>query len=684
MENKLKLSEFLHGGDYNPDQWLDHPEIIDRDFEYFKKANINEISLGIFSWPTLEPEEGTYNFEWLDDIFNRAEKQNIKIVLATPSGARPRWLADQYPEVLRTNSDGTKNIFGERHNHCYTSPIYRQKVQQINRKLAERYGKRDALILWHISNEFGGQCHCELCQQAFRDWLKTKYQTLDNLNHAYWSKFWAHSYTSWDQVHSPSPLGDSTFLGLNLDWRRFVSQQTINFFDNEAEPLRELTPNIPITTNFMGGNPPDSHVFYDLDYQAFAKHVDVVSWDSYPNWANDYESTATLGMKTALMNDVMRSLKHQNYLIMESTPSQVNWHPFNRAKRPGMHQMASLEQIAHGADSIMYFQLHQSRGASEMYHGAVISQELSDQTRVFKEVTEVGANLNQLKPALNTHHQVAKVAIVYDYDNMWALDDARAFANSTKKYWQTIQDHYQYFWEHDIPVELISVEDDFTNYDLVIDPMHFMMDPAFITKLKEYVAHGGHLVGTYISGMTDKNFLAYLGGWPTDLKSIYGLEVSEHDTLYPKQHNQLRAFGKTYEVSDYCDVLKLTTSESIGTYGTDFYADTTAVTSNNYQDGNTYYLGCRTDVDFLNDFYSRLSKDLSLQKTLPITKSSHEVSIQIRENDDMRYYFVINYGDQENSLDLNANLTSVLDNSIIKAGNYKLAPYAVHVYQETR
>jgi len=312
MTNPLKVNEFLHGGDYNPDQWLDQPAIIDQDFKFFKEAKLNTLTLGIFSWAKLEPTEGHYDFSWLDDIFDRAAAQNGKVILATPSGARPQWLAQKYLEVLRVAANGQRNQFGERHNHCYTSPIYREKVQTINRKLAERYGDRDNLVLWHISNEYGGQCYCELCQAEFRNWLKRKYQTLANLNHAYWSDFWAHTYTDWSQIQAPAPQGESDVMGLNLDWKRFVTDRTIDFYENEIKPLRELTPNIPITTNFMGGNPPESHVFYDLNYQKFAKHVDIVSWDSYPNWSNGYESSAHLAMKTALMNDMMRSLKHDN------------------------------------------------------------------------------------------------------------------------------------------------------------------------------------------------------------------------------------------------------------------------------------------------------------------------------------------------------------------------------------
>lgn len=677
----FKLDEFLHGGDYNPDQWLDQPEVIDEDFKLFRNAKINSLTLAVFAWDKLEPEEGHFEFDWLDKIFDKIEAQNGHVILATPSGARPRWMAAKYPEVLRVNAEGVRNYYGERHNHCYTSPIYRQKVQLMNRKLAEHFGKRKSLVLWHVSNEYGGACYCDLCQQAFREWLQNKYQTLDNLNHAYWGEFWSHNYTDWNQIHSPSPRGDENVLGLNLDWKRFVTERTIDFFENEIQPLRELTPTIPVTTNFMGGNPSDSHVFYDLDYWKFAQHVDIVSWDSYPNWANDYESTRELGMRTALMNDFMRSLKHDNYLIMENTPSKVNWHPINRAKRPGMHEMASMQEIAHGANSINYFQLHASRGSSEMFHGAVISNQQGANTRVYQDVQTVGEDLENLKPIINSHYQTPKVAIVFDYDNMWALDDARTYANETKKYWRTIQEHYRYFWEHDIPVELVNVHDDLTPYQLVIDPMHFMMSKEFSQKLRAYVQNGGTLVGTYITGMVDERFLAHLNGWPKALQQVYGIDFKETDTLYPKQRNQVEFNGYQYKVHDYCDIIALETAKAIGTYQADFYQGTPAISANQYGNGQAYYMAARSDYDLLEAFYDEITQNLELTKKRPVRKNNRNVSIQTRELDGKQYYFVINFSSQKAKVQLAKKMKNLLNDEEYEF-EMELAPYGVGVLIE--
>ena len=235
----MDLDKVLYGGDYNPEQWLDRPDILEEDIAMMQEAHINTVTLGVFSWSTLEPEEGKYNFGWLDTIMDCLDQAGISVILATPSGARPQWMAEKYPEVLRVNERRERAHYGYRHNHCYTSPIYRQKVRAINMELAKRYGKRKQVILWHISNEYGGECHCPLCQEAFRNWVKDKYKTVEALNQAWSTTFWSHTYQSFDQVESPSPLGETMLHGLNLDWKRFVSEQTGDFIAEEIKAIRD-------------------------------------------------------------------------------------------------------------------------------------------------------------------------------------------------------------------------------------------------------------------------------------------------------------------------------------------------------------------------------------------------------------------------------------------------------------
>lgn len=675
MKRILNTNEFLHGGDYNPEQWWDEPDVINQDFALFKQAKINTVTVGIFSWAKLEPEEGNYDFSWLDSIFDRVEEMNGHVVLATPSGARPAWLAQKYPEVLRTDNLGNKRGFGGRHNHCLTSPIYREKVREINTKLAEHFGQRKSLVLWHISNEYSGECYCELCKNAFREWLKNKYGNLDNLNHAWWNTFWSHTYNDWSQVNPPSPLSEMGNKGMNLDWKRFITDQTISFIDNETAPLKKITPNIPVTTNMMAGNPL-MDPFAGFDYQKVAKHLDFISWDSYPAWGNDNQTTAELGRNVGLVHDFFRSLKHQNFLVMENTPSRVNWHSVDRAKRPGMHELASLQDIAHGSQGVLYFQLRASRGSSEMFHGAVIEHRHPEQMRAFKDVTKVGKDLEKIRSIIDTNYLKAKVAIVFSYDSYWALQDAESYSKD-KKIWQTIQKHYRYFYKHDIPVDFVSVEDDFSNYDLLIDPMHFLMSKAYLKKLASYVKNGGRVVGTYISGVVDENDLAYMNEWPKELQDIYGVEPLETDVLYPGQSNTLNFDGHEYKAHDYCETLINCRGKVLAKYASDFYQDTPAVVEHEYGAGKGYYPACRTDYDFLEKFYEKITANLIPE--FPVKKFSSNISIQVRENKDQKYYFVQNFSDKSEQIKVDGELEDLLEKKIDR-GEVVLNPFGSKIY----
>lgn len=670
----------LHGGDYNPDQWLDYPDILKDDLRLMKLANVNTMTVGIFAWSALEPTEGNYNFEWLDKIIDDVYNQGGRVILATPSGARPAWLSEKYPEVLRTNDRREKMLHGGRHNHCFSSPIYREKTQKMNYKLAERYGNHPALIMWHVSNEYSGDCHCELCQENFRDWLKNKYKTIENVNKAWWGPFWSHTYTDWSQIESPSSIGENAVHGLNLDWKRFVTDQTIDFYENEAKPLRELTPNVPITTNFMADTD-DLIPFQSLNYEKFSKHVDILSWDCYPAWHNDWETTKDLATKVGFINDLYRSLKQQPFLIMECTPSGVNWHNVNKAKRPGMHTLASMQLLAHGSDSVLYFQWRKSRGSSEKFHGAVVDHDNSEENRVFKEVSQVGEILDKIKEIKGSMKQ-SKVAIIYDWENDWALKDAQGFGKESRRYPQTLQSHYKYFWDKNISVDVVTPQQDLSKYSLVVAPMMYMMTEETMDRFRDYVKNGGVLVGSYLSGLVNETDLTYLGGWPKTLQEIYGIDVKEIDTLYPKDRNSIKFGNESFEVVDYCTIIEAKEAEVLAKYEEDFYKNTPAITKNNLEKGKAYFIGARTNQEFLSKFYDKIVKDLDINEVEDFI-SECGISIQIRANKDEKYYFVMNFTEEEKNIEIKGSYLNLISGKMMERLNL-MKPYDVYVLKKNK
>ena len=669
---------FLHGGDYNPDQWLNYPNILADDLTYMKQAHVNTVSIGIFSWSALEPQEGVYTFEWMDKIFEDIHAMGGKVILATPSGGRPQWMSEQYEEVNRVDEMGHRHTHGFRHNHCYSSPIYRQKTQEINRKLAERYGKHPALLMWHISNEYSGECFCDYCQENWRNWLKNKYGSLEAINHAWWMNFWGNTYTDWNQVRPPSPLGETKVHGMDLDWKRFVTEQTIDFYLSEIEPIRELTPDIPVTTNFMA----EGHATQDfvplegIDYGKFSKYVDIVSWDSYPDWNNHFESIAETAMKSAYVHDQYYSLKHQPFLVMESTPSAVNWHQYNKSKRPGVHILSSMQQLAHGSDSTLYFQWRQSRGNSEKFHGAVVGVDNSTENRVFKEVAKYGQRLQAINEIQGSHKQV-NVGIVFDWESNWALKRGGGYGRPTRRYPQTLQEHYSVFWEQDIPVDIITPEHDFASYDLLIAPMLYMVTDETMDKLQTYVANGGTLISSYFTGMVNETDLLYMNGLPDKLKQLFGLNVLELEMLYNDERNQLSYQNDVFEIKDYAAIIEPTTADVLATYTQEFYQGTPALTKHSFGKGTTYFMAARTTTDFLKTFYLEQINHLDLANDI-VTTHVPEVSIQMRSNEKQIYYFMMNFSEKTQEIQLTRPLVDMETKQTI-SGTITLAPYEVVV-----
>lgn len=567
-DRKFRVSEFIHGADYNPDQWLDMPDIIEEDFRLFVPAGMNSATIGIFSWNKFEPQEEQYNFAWLDQIMDRMADAKMKVILATPSGARPAWMDKKYPEILRVSSERVRNLHGIRHNHCWQSPYYRRKTQQINRILAERYGKHPALFMWHISNEYQGECHCDLCQKAFRDWLRKKYHNdMKLLNHEWCTDVWSHGFGSFDEIESPSNRGEHLIHGMNLDWRRFVTEETLDFFQNECVPLRELTPDIPITTNFMGQN-------MDFNQWKLAPYMDIMSWDSYPEWSMGRQQDMDAAIEASFCHDRFRSMKMQPFLVMESTPSLINWRTINKLKRPGMHELSVVQAIAHGADSIQYFQWRKCRGEGEKLHGAVIDHYGKEDTRVFQEVSRVGELLGKMQTIAGSDTD-SKAAVLYDWENSWAIEDLQGW-RSPRLYLETVYQHYKALRKLGINVDVIDEETPLDKYRIVAAPMLYMLRSGIAERLKQFAAKGGSLILTYGTGEVNENDLCYLGGFPAEgLMELAGLRAEEMDVLCDGEYNGIRLSenNKIYQADSYCELIYPKEGcEVLAFYTDDFYA----------------------------------------------------------------------------------------------------------------
>jgi len=676
----------LHGADYNAEQWPS--DVWTEDMRLMKLAHCNAATIGVFSWVKLEPEEGKFTFEWMDRIMDLLHKNGAYAVLATPSGSKPAWMSAKYPEVCSVKRDRQRLLHGFRHNHCITSPVYREKTRIINRKLAERYKGHPALLVWHISNEYSGatdwggsECHCDLCQEAFRNWLKARYKTLDELNAKWWSTFWSHTFTDWSQIVSPSPRGEISIHGLNIDWKRFVTYQTIDFYKNEIAPIRELTPEVPITTNFMG-------TYSGLDYSEFAKHLDVISWDSYPQWHSP-DGNPKVAANTAFVHDLNRALKGgQPFMLMESTPSATNWMPVCKLKRPGMHALASIQAVAHGSDTVQYFQWRKSRGGMEKFHGAVVDHDSRATTRVFQDVAGLGQVLEGLDAITGTS-VAPEVAVIYDWENCWAVEDARGARNDRKDYVATCEAQYRPFWKMGVPVDVIASTFDFSPYKLLIAPMLYMLRPGVAERIEAFVRNGGTFVATYWTGIADESDLCNLGGFPGPLRKVLGILSEEIDALYDADKNAVNVaagselgFAGSYAVRELCDLIHAESAKVLATYDSDFYAGRPALTVNESGKGRAYYIASRNEDKFHDDFYGSLAAKLGLERTLK-SELPPGVTAQRRTDGGRTFVFVMNFNPHAVDVNLGGDAFTDFQSKARVAADVRMEAYGYLILEKS-
>lgn len=662
-----KIPVLLHGGDYNPDQWLDRPDILEEDIKMMKKAGVNTATVGVFSWSALEPQEGNFQFGWLHDIMDKLYENGIYTVLATPTGARPAWMDEKYPSVLRVEKDGRRNHHSGRHNHCMSSLEYRALVEKMDTKLAQEFGNHPGLILWHISNELGGECYCDSCKKRFQEYLREKYHNnIEELNKQWWTSFWSRRFDSFEQIEPPYDNGEHSILGLNLDWKRFNSWNMKDYLAFERRILKKYTPQVPATANFM-------KLFEQLDYVDLAKEIDIISWDGYPSWNNDYETPADTAAELSFDHAVMRSLKKDKpFMLMESTPSLVNWHSVNKLKRPGILRASSIQTIGCGSDTVQYFQWRKGRGAAEQFHGAVVDHLGRDDTRVFKEVSEVGGLLKKLAPVTGSR-VASKAAVLFDWSNRWAIKDMQGMAHDTKKYEKEVRKFYNIHLKKGINADIVFPLEDLSSYSLVVLPMYYAVSKEAGAWLKEYVKNGGTVVATYLTAYVNENTLAYLGGFPgAGLGEVFGLYAEELDTLYPTDSNAvLMKDGNKALVKDYCELIKLTGAEVLGTYESDFYAGMPAVTVHSYGNGKAYYIGTRMEEEDLIKFFTQIWSECGIkEKELPegveyLTRTAEDGST---------FDFYVNYNAMPVTVQLSKDGTNLLNGEAV-SGKVEILPF---------
>jgi len=666
-------SMILYGADYNPEQW---PESIWLDdMRLMKLAHVNTVSINIFSWALLHPEPGRFEFVQLDRIMHMLAEHGIAVDLATATASPPTWMSRLYPSMLPVTRDGKRLNHGSRQHYCPNSDDYRRESVDLVRRLAERYRSHPALKMWHIHNEYGdhlSSCYCDRCAAAFRDWLRSRYQTLDRLNFVWGTSFWSQYYYDWDDILPPRITPASNNPSQTLDYFRFMSDSLLACYLIEADTLRKITPDVPITTNFIVS-------FKVTDYFSWARHLDIISFDNYP-------AIKTPAWEAALRHDLMRSLKSgQPHMVMEQTPSQLNWMPQNPHMRPGRLRLQSMQAIAHGADGVMYFQWRQSKSGSEKFHSAIVPHEGSEHGRIFQQAAQIGAELERLSHEVVGSRITSQVAILMDWQNWWAVE-YQPGPSDRLRYWEQVKSHYHALHRFNVSVDIVSPDDDLNGYGLVIAPLLYMLRPGLADNLEQFVAHGGILLTTFFSGIVDQNDHVVLGGYPADLRRLLGIYVEEFDPWIEGMTNAVvirtGPLQGSYACSLWGEVVRLEGAKVVGVFADDYYAEGPALTMNQFGKGKAYYLATYGSEELLARLARQLCEEVNIQPILGVEEVL-EVTQRLR-SDGRIVYFLLNHSERSVKVLLPDGIFSSLLIGEELVGSVELAAHDVCVLLEMR
>ncbi|MFI7418793.1 beta-galactosidase [Nonomuraea sp. NPDC049684] len=566
-----RIPGLLFGGDYNPEQWPE--EVWAEDARLMAEAGVNMATVAVFSWSRLEPERGVYDFGWLDRVIDLLHEHGIAADLATATATPPPWLVREHPEMLPVNADGVRLEFGSRQGYCPSSPVYREHAVRMATAMAERYGDHPALAMWHIGNEYADhtlECFCPESAAHFRRWLEERYATVGGLNAAWGTSCWGQHYTSFGQIEPPRTAPGPVNPAQLLDWRRFCSDALLELFLAEKAALRAITPDVPVTTNFMS-------ILHGLDYWKWAAAEDLVSDDAYPDPADP-----TSHVQVALSYDLMRSLRQGPWLLLESAPSAVSWREVNVPKPPGMMRLHSLQALAHGSDGVMFFQWRQAKYGPEKFHSAMLPHG-GTRTRGWRDTLALGADLRRLSEVAGSDTR-AQVALVLDWPSWWALEAPESMPSNRLRLKELLLAWYAPLHARGIAVDLVPPGRDLSPYELVIAPNLYMCTAE---QAKALEAYEGRLVVGPFSGVVDDSDQVHEGGAPGPLAGLLGIAVEE---FWPLADGDVQRTGLG-EARTWAEWIRLEGAEPVALFEGGDLDGLPAVT----RKGTVTYVGCLLD-----------------------------------------------------------------------------------------
>lgn len=663
----MPVGGIARGADWNPDQWP--REIWMRDLELMAAAGTNLVTLPVFAWPLIEPADGEFDFEWLDDIMEHVHAVGIHVDLATATATPPAWLVRAWPEVLPVDLDGVRLEYGSRQSYCPNATAFTYRLERLTKRMAEHYRDHPALAMWHVSNEYGdhvARCYCSVCAQEFRTWLEHRYGDIARLNSAWGTAMWGQHYRDFAHIEPPRRTMAPSNPTHTLDFARFSTASIHDLYLREARILREETPQIPVTTNFMT-------MMTDVDYWRIAPDVDIISFDNYPDPADEFAHVTA-----ALNYGIMRGLSdRQPWLLLESAASAVSWRPVNVPKRPGLNRLHGMQAVANGSDAVMYFQWRASRVGAERFHSAVIGH-FGEESRTFKETAGLWQELATMDVLVGTQVR-SSAAIVVDWEGRWAMDGPETMPSDRLRWIDQVRDWHRVLFGLGITVDAVRAGADLSGYALVVAPSMFVTTEADADNLQRFVESGGQLVVGPFSSVVDANNHVHAGGAPGPLSSLLGVSVEEPWPLSEPMTLASNACVTTVDV--WAEWLHAVADvEVLASYESPPLAGRPAITIRRHGAGAACYVSARLAVadlvPYLRDAAGRAGIEVREQ-------FDPGVESIVRTDGEHDFTFVLNHRGTEVRVLLPKTVTSVLlpDGHSDASGVVTLPPLGVLVFQ---
>lgn len=627
------LPPLAFGGDYNPEQWSRDDHVEDRDL--MREAGVDLVTLGVFSWAWLQPTADTWDFAWLDAQMDELHAAGIRVDLATATASPPPWLTHRHPEMLPVTQDGRTLSPGGRQAFCPSSPVYRKHAVALCTALAERYKDHPALALWHVSNEIGchnARCYCDVSAEAFRAWLRARYDDVAHLNDAWGTAFWSQRYDDFEQVLPPRVAPTHANPTQQLDFLRFSSDQLLDNFVVERDVLHRLSPGVPVTTNFMV-----MRQTMEMDYLRWGRELDVVSNDHYVIAAE-----GDAHRELAFSADLTRGTADgRPWLLMEHSTSAVNWQPRNRAKKPGEMIRNSLSHVAHGADAVLFFQWRASRAGAEKFHSGLLPHAGTD-TRQWREVVELSRVLDAVQDVTGSTAR-NQAAILFDYEAWWGCE-LDSHPSVDVRYRDRAEDLHRALSAQGVGVDVVHPSADLSAYRLVVVPTLYLVSDETVASIEAAAEAGATVVVTYFSGIVDEHDHIRLGGYPGAFRDLLGVRTTEFLPLLTGEQVQVEGLGGTVGADTWTEDLELAGAESVATYADGPAAGLPAITRHGAGRGTAWYVATRLDPDGTDRLVERLVAETGLEQ---LPGAAPDVEVTRRVGDEASWLFVINHGDAD-------------------------------------